>query len=68
MLHLAWRDGFIHYSDVHITDLPNHYRFIKTFAESDVKVIAVIGSMHEIGFFEGSIKENTPVIQLLHTE
>lgn len=60
LLHLAWRDGFIHYSDAHIDDLPKHYAFIKAFAKSDVKKIAVMGSMHEIGFFEGSIKEDTP--------
>ena len=28
--------------------------------ESGCKQIAVMGSMHEIGFFEGSINENTP--------
>ncbi len=60
LLHLAWRDGFVHYSDAHIGDLPNHYQFIKKFAESEVKTIATMGSMHEIGFFEGSINENTP--------
>lgn len=60
LLHLAWRDGFVHYSDIHINDLPNHYKFIKSFSESNIKTIAVMGSMHEIGFFEGSIKEDTP--------
>ena len=60
LLHLAWRDGFVHYSDAHIDDLPKHYAFIKAFAESDVKMISAMGSMHEIGFFEGSIKEDTP--------
>ena len=60
LLHLAWRDGFVHYSDTHINDLPKHFKFVKAFAESDVKKIAVMGSMHEIGFFEGSIKEDTP--------
>lgn len=60
LLHLAWRDGFVHYSDAHINDMPKHYNFIKAFAESKVSKIAVMGSMHEIGFFEGSIKENTP--------
>lgn len=60
LLHLAWRDGFIHYSDAHIADLPSHYTFIKAFAESDVKLIAGMGSMHEIGFYEGSIKADTP--------
>lgn len=60
LLHLAWRDGFIHYSDAHIDDLPKHYNFIRRFAESEIKVISGMGSMHEIGFFEGSIKEDTP--------
>lgn len=60
LLHLAWRDGFVHYSDAHIDDLPNHYHLIEAFAKSDVKTIAVMGSMHEIGFYEGSIKEETP--------
>lgn len=59
LLHLAWRDGFVHYSDAHVGDLPKHYLFIKKFSESDVKTIAVMGSMHEIGFFEGCINENT---------
>lgn len=60
LLHLAWKDGFVHYSDAHIVDLPKHYRFIRSMAEAGVKRIAVMGSMHEIGFFEGSIKEDTP--------
>lgn len=60
LLHLAWRDGFVHYSQAHIDDLPLHFAFIKEMAEAGVKQIAVMGSMHEIGFFEGSINENTP--------
>ena len=60
LLHLAWRDGFVHYSNAHIEDLPNHFTFIKNFAESGCKQIAALGSMHEIGFFEGSINESTP--------
>lgn len=60
LLHLAWRDGFIHYSNAHIDDLPKHYSFINDMAEAGIKQIAVMGSMHEIGFFEGSINESTP--------
>lgn len=60
VLHLAWRDGFVHYSSSHINDLPKHYLFVERIAKSEIKTIAVMGSMHEIGFFEGSIKENTP--------
>lgn len=60
LLHLAWRDGFVHNSDAHILDLPNHYKFIKDMCESGIKQIAVMGTMHEIGFYEGCIKEDTP--------
>ncbi|HJD15961.1 MAG TPA: NAD(P)-dependent oxidoreductase [Candidatus Enterococcus stercoripullorum] len=60
LCHLAWRDGFVHYSKAHIDDLPFHFEFIKNMIESGCSHIAVMGSMHEIGFFEGSINENTP--------
>lgn len=60
LLHLAWRDGFSHYSDAHIDDLPRHYDFIRKMIESGVKKVAVMGSMHEVGFYEGSINEATP--------
>lgn len=60
LLHLAWRDGFVHYSDAHIMDLPKHYEFLQKMAKSDIKTISAMGSMHEIGFFEGSIDEDTP--------
>lgn len=60
LLHLAWRDGFVHYSEAHIQDLYKHYSFICRLAQSGIRKIAVMGSMHEIGFFEGSINENTP--------
>lgn len=60
LVHLAWRDGFVHYSSSHIDDLPLHYKFICDFAESPVSKIVGMGSMHEVGFYEGSIKEDTP--------
>lgn len=60
LLHMAWRDGFVHGSIKHINDLPDHYEFIKKMAESGVTKISVMGSMHEVGFYEGSINENTP--------
>lgn len=59
LLHMAWKDGFIHNSLSHINDLPKHIRFIKELVESGVKRVAVMGSMHEVGFHEGSINENT---------
>ncbi|MCM1284181.1 MAG: NAD(P)-dependent oxidoreductase, partial [Muribaculaceae bacterium] len=60
VLHLAWRDGFIHNSTAHIEDLLKHYIFLKKLIEDGVKQLAVMGSMHEVGFFEGSINEDTP--------
>lgn len=60
LLHLAWRDGFVHYSSAHIDDLPKHYAFIKKMVDGGIQQVAAMGSMHEIGFFEGSINESTP--------
>ena len=59
-LHMAWRDGFKHNSDNHMGDLSNHYRFIKTMLEGGLKQVAVMGAMHEVGYWEGAIDENTP--------
>lgn len=60
LLHLAWRDGFEHYSDRHINDLPMHYSFIKKLIDAGIGQVSVMGTMHEVGFFEGSINEHTP--------
>ena len=60
LLHLAWRDGFKHNSINHINDFPQHYAFIKKVIDRKIKKICCMGSMHEIGFYEGSINENTP--------
>lgn len=64
VLHLAWRDGFVHYADSHIDDLPKHYHFVESLVSSGLKQIAIMGSMHEIGFFEGSIDEKTPSLPI----
>lgn len=60
LLHLAWRDGFVHYSDAHINDLPKHYKFIQNMVSDGIKKVVGMGSMHEVGFYEGSIHDNTP--------
>lgn len=59
-LHLAWRNGFNHFADSHIDDLPGHFGFISSLLEAGVKHIAVQGTMHEVGYWEGKIDENTP--------
>lgn len=60
VLHLAWRNGFMHMANTHIEDLPSHCKFLMDMIDSGCKKICVMGSVHEIGFFEGSIDENTP--------
>lgn len=60
LLHLAWRDSFVHTSPFHIQDLPSHYAFLKKMVDEGIDRVCVMGSMHEIGFFEGSIHEDTP--------
>lgn len=60
LLHMAWRDGFVHNSDSHINDLPKHHEFLLKFFKSEINNVAVMGSMHEVGFWEGSIDEKSP--------
>lgn len=59
-VHMAWRDGFVHNSDAHMGDLSSHYTFLKNMITGGLKHLAVMGTMHEIGYYEGAIDENTP--------
>ena len=59
VLHMAWRDGFVHNSMNHINDLPKHVDFINKISKSGIQRIVVMGSMHEVGFHEGSVNEET---------
>lgn len=59
-IHMAWRNGFVHNADSHIADLPQHYGFIKNMIDGGLKQLVVMGSMHEVGYWEGAIEENTP--------
>lgn len=59
-LHLAWRDGFVHNSDKHMLDLSYHYAFLLNLVSNGLKSLAVMGTMHEVGYWEGAIDENTP--------
>ena len=59
-IHLAWRDGFVHNSPNHIGDLSAHYRFLTAMVDGGLKHLAVMGTMHEVGYWEGAIDESTP--------
>ncbi|RII36654.1 NAD(P)-dependent oxidoreductase [Clostridium chromiireducens] len=60
LLHMAWKDGFIHNSNAHMEYLSKHFEFIKNMIDGGLKHLAVMGTMHEIGYHEGAIDENTP--------
>ena len=60
LVHLAWRDGFIHNSNVHMEDLSKHIIFLNDMIAGGLKSVSVMGSMHEVGYWEGAIDENTP--------
>ena len=57
LVHLAWRNGFKHHEINHIEDLPKHYKFLKNMAISGCHNITVMGSMHEVGYFNGVVDE-----------
>lgn len=59
-IHLAWRDGFQHNSDAHMANLSAHYRFLSSLSAAGLKSLSVIGTMHEVGYWEGPIDEQTP--------
>ena len=59
-IHLAWRNGFVHNSLTHLQDISKHYEFLKKISKVGIKNINVIGTMHEIGYWEGEVTEKTP--------
>lgn len=60
VLHMAWRDGFKHNSPAHIDDLAKHYHLIENLLAGGLKHLAVMGTMHEVGYWEGAIDEHSP--------
>ena len=59
-LHMAWRNGFVHNAPTQIGDLSDHYKFLTALIDGGLKQLAVMGTMHEVGYWEGAIDENTP--------
>lgn len=60
VIHMAWKDGFIHNSSEHMNNLSAHFVFLNNLIEQGCKNIAVMGTMHEVGYWEGKIDETTP--------
>ena len=59
-IHLAWQDGFVHNAPSHMEKLSAHYRLLARLASVGVPRIAVLGTMHEVGYWEGAITAETP--------
>lgn len=59
-LHMAWRNGFVHNAPTHIGDLSAHFKFLTAMIDGGLRQLAVMGTMHEVGYWEGAIDENTP--------
>jgi len=59
-LHMAWRNGFEHNAFTQIGDLSAHFRFLTAMIDGGLMQLAVMGTMHEVGYWEGVIDENTP--------
>ncbi len=57
LVHLAWKDGFRHDAESHLQFLPWHYRFLTGMIECGCKNVSVMGSMHEVGYYEGCISD-----------
>jgi dTDP-6-deoxy-L-talose 4-dehydrogenase (NAD+) len=60
LLDLAVRQGFLHDSPTHLEDLPLHYDLATRAIEGGISDLVVMGTMHEVGFFEGCVREDTP--------
>lgn len=60
LIHLAWRQGFVHNSPAHMADLSAHTVFLSHMVDAGIGSVSVMGSMHEVGYFEGAIRADTP--------
>lgn len=60
LVHLAWRDGFIHNSHAHMADLSSHVTFLENMIDGGLQYLTVMGSMHEVGYWEGAVEADTP--------
>ncbi|MBG6055359.1 dTDP-6-deoxy-L-talose 4-dehydrogenase (NAD+) [Salinibacterium sp. CAN_S4] len=60
VVHLAWQDGFSHNASSHMAQLSNHFTFLDRLVTWGVARVSVLGTMHEVGYWEGAIDADTP--------
>lgn len=59
-IHMAWREGFRHNAPSHMKDLSSHVTFLNNMAAGGLSDLTVMGTMHEVGYWEGAIEDDTP--------
>ena len=60
-IHLAWRDGFRHNSArPHEGSVQPYDVFLNALIDGGLKDLSIMGTMHEVGYWEGAINESTP--------
>ncbi len=59
-IHLAWQDGFVHNAPSHLRYVGRHLDVLTAAAQAGVPRVVALGTMHEIGYWEGPIEEDTP--------
>lgn len=60
LIHLAWKNGFIHNASAHMEELSRHVVFLNHMIDAGIWSVSVMGSMHEVGYWEGAIRADTP--------
>jgi nucleoside-diphosphate-sugar epimerase len=60
VIHLAWQDGFSHNAPSHMAQLSHHFTFLDRLVTWGVARVSVLGTMHEVGYWEGAIDAETP--------
>jgi nucleoside-diphosphate-sugar epimerase len=59
-IHLAWKNGFNHQDPQHLQAGLQHLAFLNALMDAGLTSLAVAGTAHEVGFFEGRVTETTP--------
>ena len=67
-IHLAWRNGFVHNAATHMEDLSGPLSLPSLHdGRAVLKNLAVMGTMHEIGYWKGLLMKTHPAIRCLST-
>jgi len=60
LVHLAWQDGFLHNARSHMAQVSAHFTLLTGAADAGVSRIVALGTMHEVGYWEGAITAEAP--------